>query len=84
MLQGLQQMRWCQSSCVHLQAAGRVWRDGQKKRVYVYRFLATGSIEEKVGMISCLLSCASLPWQQCWTLTALAAVLPALAVCCLL
>ena len=30
------------------QAAARVWRDGQKKRTYVYRFLATGSIEEKV------------------------------------
>eukprot|EP00887_Chlorella_sp_A99_P002466 scaffold10.g2466.t1 len=28
--------------------AGRVWRDGQTKRVYVYRLLATGSIEEKV------------------------------------
>ena len=25
-----------------------MWRDGQKKRVYVYRFLTTGSIEEKV------------------------------------
>ena len=30
------------------QAAGRVWRDGQKKRVYVYRFLSAGTIEEKV------------------------------------
>ncbi|KAL2620529.1 hypothetical protein R1flu_000734 [Riccia fluitans] len=30
------------------QAAARVWRDGQKKRVYVYRFLAAGTIEEKV------------------------------------
>lgn len=29
-------------------AAARVWRDGQKKRVYVYRFLSTGTIEEKV------------------------------------
>jgi DNA repair and recombination RAD54-like protein len=25
-----------------------VWRDGQKKRVFVYRFLTTGTIEEKV------------------------------------
>jgi len=25
-----------------------VWRDGQKKRCYVYRFVATGSIEEKI------------------------------------
>ena len=30
------------------QAAGRVWRDGQKKRCFVYRFLTTGTIEEKV------------------------------------
>eukprot|EP00899_Mesostigma_viride_P007949 jgi/Mesvir1/17155/Mv07580-RA.1 len=30
------------------QAAARVWRDGQKKRTYLYRFLATGTIEEKV------------------------------------
>ena len=25
-----------------------MWRDGQKKHVYVYRFLSSGSIEEKV------------------------------------
>jgi hypothetical protein len=25
-----------------------VWRDGQKKTTFVYRFLSTGSIEEKV------------------------------------
>lgn len=30
------------------QAAARVWRDGQKKRVYIYRFLSTGTIDEKV------------------------------------
>nr|GMD90405.1 protein CHROMATIN REMODELING 25 [Ipomoea batatas] len=30
------------------QAAARIWRDGQKKRVYVYRFLSTGTIEEKI------------------------------------
>ena len=30
------------------QAMGRVWRDGQKKRVYIYRLLSTGSIEEKI------------------------------------
>ncbi|KAI4318616.1 hypothetical protein MLD38_032295 [Melastoma candidum] len=30
------------------QAAARVWRDGQKKRVYIYRFLSAGTIEEKV------------------------------------
>ena len=33
---------------VDKQAAARVWRDGQKKRCFVYRFLAAGSIEEKV------------------------------------
>ena len=26
----------------------QVWRDGQKKHVYVYRFLSSGTIEEKV------------------------------------
>ncbi|KAI9328313.1 putative DNA recombination and repair protein Rad54B [Zopfochytrium polystomum] len=31
-----------------LQALARVWRDGQKKTCYLYRFIATGSIEEKI------------------------------------
>lgn len=30
------------------QAMARVWRDGQKKHCFVYRFLATGTIEEKM------------------------------------
>nr|CCA25191.1 DNA repair and recombination protein RAD54 putative [Albugo laibachii Nc14] len=30
------------------QAAARVWREGQKQMCYVYRFLATGSLEEKI------------------------------------
>eukprot|EP01061_Rhynchopus_euleeides_P041807 TRINITY_DN73098_c0_g1_i1.p1 TRINITY_DN73098_c0_g1~~TRINITY_DN73098_c0_g1_i1.p1 ORF type:complete len:1095 (+),score=464.44 TRINITY_DN73098_c0_g1_i1:226-3285(+) len=30
------------------QAMGRVWRDGQKKKVFIYRLLTTGTIEEKV------------------------------------
>ncbi|KAG8223054.1 hypothetical protein J437_LFUL002002 [Ladona fulva] len=30
------------------QAMARVWRDGQKKPCFVYRFLATGTIEEKI------------------------------------
>ncbi|XP_050700626.1 DNA repair and recombination protein RAD54-like [Eriocheir sinensis] len=30
------------------QAMARVWRDGQKKKCYIYRLLATGSIEEKI------------------------------------
>ena len=25
-----------------------MWRDGQRKKVYVYRFLAAGTLEEKV------------------------------------
>ncbi|TQS32496.1 hypothetical protein Golomagni_07184 [Golovinomyces magnicellulatus] len=29
-------------------ALARVWRDGQKKSCFVYRFIATGSIEEKI------------------------------------
>ncbi|KAH9249864.1 hypothetical protein BASA81_012355 [Batrachochytrium salamandrivorans] len=33
---------------VDLQAMARVWRDGQTKDVHVYRFLSTGSIEERV------------------------------------
>lgn len=31
-----------------LQTMARVWRDGQKKDVFVYRLLATGTIEEKI------------------------------------
>jgi DNA repair and recombination RAD54-like protein len=30
------------------QAIARIWRDGQKKRVYEYRFLCSGTIEERV------------------------------------
>lgn len=30
------------------QAMARVWRDGQKKKVYIYRLLCTGTIDEKV------------------------------------
>jgi DNA repair and recombination RAD54-like protein len=30
------------------QALARVWRDGQKKDCFVYRFITTGTIEEKV------------------------------------
>lgn len=30
------------------QALARVWRDGQKKDCFIYRFISTGSIEEKV------------------------------------
>ena len=26
----------------------RVWRDGQKREVFVYRFITTGTIEEKI------------------------------------
>uniref|UniRef100_A0A8C1F2U9 RAD54 homolog B n=1 Tax=Cyprinus carpio carpio TaxID=630221 RepID=A0A8C1F2U9_CYPCA len=31
-----------------IQAMAQVWRDGQKKTVHIYRFLTTGSIEEKI------------------------------------
>lgn len=31
-----------------LQAMARVWRDGQRKTVYIYRLLTTGTIEEKI------------------------------------
>ncbi|CAG8763208.1 19256_t:CDS:10, partial [Cetraspora pellucida] len=30
------------------QALARVWRDGQKKNCFIYRFISTGSIEEKI------------------------------------
>jgi len=32
------------------QAAARVWRDGQKRRCFIYRFVTTGTIEEKIFM----------------------------------
>ncbi|KAL9651271.1 hypothetical protein ABK040_001224 [Willaertia magna] len=31
-----------------LQAMARVWRDGQKKNVFIYRFIGCGTIEEKI------------------------------------
>jgi DNA repair and recombination protein RAD54B len=31
-----------------LQAMARVWRDGQRRKVHIYRLLTTGSIEEKI------------------------------------
>ena len=30
------------------QAAARIWREGQKKRCYIYRFMSTGTVEEKI------------------------------------
>ncbi|KAL7669115.1 hypothetical protein ACOME3_009784 [Neoechinorhynchus agilis] len=30
------------------QAMARVWRDGQKKQCYIYRFVSTGTLEEKI------------------------------------
>lgn len=30
------------------QALARVWRDGQKKNCFIYRFISTGTIEEKI------------------------------------
>lgn len=37
-----------QNPAVDKQAAARCWRDGQKKRCFTYRFLATGTVEEKI------------------------------------
>ncbi|XP_018402156.1 PREDICTED: DNA repair and recombination protein RAD54B-like, partial [Cyphomyrmex costatus] len=31
-----------------VQAMARIWRDGQKRNVYIYRLLTTGTIEEKI------------------------------------
>lgn len=31
-----------------LQAMARIWRDGQRKKVHIYRLLTTGTIEEKI------------------------------------
>ncbi len=30
------------------QAMARVWRDGQRRRTYIYRLISTGTIEEKM------------------------------------
>ena len=30
------------------QAAGRIWREGQKRRCFIYRFMSSGTIEEKI------------------------------------
>ncbi|XWS54814.1 hypothetical protein CRYUN_Cryun10bG0121500 [Craigia yunnanensis] len=53
------------------QAAARVWRDGQKKRVYIYRFLSTGTIEEKVLMCTSVKcerkGCKKLSSRSKWT-----------------
>ncbi|KAI8906650.1 DNA repair and recombination protein RAD54B [Powellomyces hirtus] len=37
---------WNPSVCQ--QAMARVWRDGQRREVYIYRFISTGTIEEKI------------------------------------
>ncbi|XP_076069570.1 DNA repair and recombination protein RAD54-like okr isoform X2 [Oratosquilla oratoria] len=47
------------------QAMARVWRDGQKKKCYIYRLVATGTIEEKIlqrqahkkALSSCVVDC---------------------------
>lgn len=31
------------------QVMGRIWRDGQKKEVHIYRLLSTGTLEERVN-----------------------------------
>ena len=42
------------------QAAARVWRNGQKKHVYVYRFLATGAVCSLTSLSSCIVSMSHL------------------------
>ncbi|KAJ3016830.1 UNVERIFIED_CONTAM: helicase [Siphonaria sp. JEL0065] len=37
---------WNPAIC--LQAMARVWREGQKRNVKIYRFLTTGSVEERI------------------------------------
>ncbi|KAJ1744344.1 DNA-dependent ATPase protein rad54 [Coemansia sp. RSA 989] len=32
----------------NLQACGRIWRDGQKKPCFIYTFVTTGTVEEKI------------------------------------
>eukprot|EP00118_Oscarella_pearsei_P016820 m.163657 g.163657 ORF g.163657 m.163657 type:complete len:762 (+) comp38855_c0_seq2:168-2453(+) len=47
------------------QAMARVWRDGQRKKCYIYRLLSTGTIEEKIfqrqshkkALSSCVVDC---------------------------
>ena len=56
------------------QALARVWRDGQKKDCFVYRFIATGTIEEKIfqrqshkqSLSSCVVDSVSFPWKVCY------------------
>ncbi|ORY00875.1 hypothetical protein LY90DRAFT_519785 [Neocallimastix californiae] len=33
---------------VDIQAMARIWRDGQKRKVYIYRLLTSGTIEESI------------------------------------
>jgi len=35
-----------------LQVMGRIWREGQKKPVYIYRLLTSGTMEEKVILMN--------------------------------
>jgi SNF2 family DNA or RNA helicase len=30
------------------QAAARIWREGQKRRCFIYRLMSTGTVEEKI------------------------------------
>lgn len=57
-----------------LQAMARVWRDGQKKEVFIYRLLTAGSIEEKIfqrqimkGEVAALVSKSGDGESRCFT-----------------
>ena len=43
------------------QALARVWRSGQKKVCYMYRFFAAGSVEEKIFQRQQVLLSAGIP-----------------------
>ena len=38
----------CWNPAIDQQAMARVWRDGQKKEVFIYRLLSTGTVEERI------------------------------------
>lgn len=43
----------CWNPVPEMQAEGRCWRMGQKKTVFVYRYIAKGTIEERIDEVLC-------------------------------